>query len=196
MMRRRFITIVLCVMLTGIGCASVKPVQPPESQAAPDYTEQLRGLVQQTMTKANQEQDQLRKDVIKRHPYFFKEYSVYDDPGQPFDVVLHKTESRMRPYLADVKLDKTRYSTRFARRYKDAKADEAFFRDKGQETLTYQWRNKEWKQVGSLFVSEMSEEYVNGEWVPRRVEVKHLYEEEETEGWWVWTWIKKFFHRG
>jgi len=188
--------IVLGMILTGIGCVTSKPAQPPAEQAAADYSAELRSLVQQSMETANRDQERLQKEVVKSHPYYYKEYSVYDDPGQAFEVVMHKTESRMRPYLADVKLTKTRYSTRLARKYKEAKADEAFFRDRGQETLTYQWRNNQWKQVGSLFVTEKSEEFVNGEWVPRRMEIKHLYEEdEETEGWWVWKWIKKFFRR-
>jgi len=186
----------LLLAVVGAGCATSKPVSGTVPARTSDYEAQLRGMVQQHMAKANQEQDRQKNEVIKRHPYFCKEYSVYDNPGQPFDVVMHKTESRMRPYLADVKLSKTRYATRLVRKAKEAKADTSFFRDMGQETLTYQWRNDQWKKVGSLFVTEKTEELVNGEWVPRREEIKRLYaEEDESEGWWVWNKIKKFFHR-
>ncbi len=177
------------------GCATTKP--PAAAASGKDeYEARLRGQVQQQVAEVNRDQESAKNRVVKRHPFYLKEYSVYSEPSAELEVIMRPQEARTRPFLADVKLAKTLYATRLQKRAKDAKADTAFFRDTGMETLTFELRNGDWKQVGSLFVADKSEEYVNGEWMPRREEVKRVFrEEEDTEGWWIWRKVKKWVGR-
>ena len=80
------------------------------------------------------------------------------------DVRIRETESRMAPLVADVTLPKLRYATEMHRKKDAAREDSYFYRETGDETLTYQWRNGRWVQVASLFVVETKEERVGGEW--------------------------------
>lgn len=188
-------TLGLLAVVLAAGCATTKSAA-VTAPGKDEYEATLRALVKERVAEANRDQDSARKRVVKQHPFYLKEYSVYEDPGSDFEVVMRPQEARTRPFMADVKLTKTRYSTRIQKKAKLAKADEAFFRATGQETLTFELRNSDWKQVGSLFVAEKTEENVNGEWVPRREEVKRVFrEEEDTDGWWIWRKIKKWVGR-
>jgi len=127
---------------------------------------------------------------VFRRPYFFKEYSVYPDGADEFDADIRETESRTAPVVANVTLEKQRFATRLHRKRAEAAADENFLRDTGVETMTFEWRGGQWKRVGTLFVAEKTEEYVNGEWVPPQEEIQRTVAEEERPGWWGRTWGK------
>jgi hypothetical protein len=187
----------MAMVIAGLaaGCATKKQAA-GAAASTEDQETQLRALVQKQAAEANQDEKSGQTRLVRRYPYYLKEYSVYKTPLENFDVVMRPQESRTRPFRADVKLEKTRYSTRLHRKANEARADNAFFRDAGQETLTYELRSSKWQLAGSLFVSEKTEEYVNGEWVPRRAEVRRTFsEDEDTEGWWLWRKVKGWLGR-
>ena len=101
---------------------------------------------------------------IRRRPDWHKEYVEYPENANNLRIDLQETESRTRPYIADVKLRKIRFATRPVRDRAQAAADTDFLRHTGEETLTYENRNGRWVRVGSLFVADSTEQRVAGNW--------------------------------
>lgn len=149
----------------------------------------LRRLVQKGINDARADADG-RQEVIYKRPYYFRTYDVY--PSDDFEIAIRQTDTRTAPIVADVYIEKQRFSTRMHRRREDAAADLNYLRDTGTEKLTYEMRNGRWTRAGSFFVADRTEEQINGEWVPLKEEVQRtLAAEEEQEGWWqrTWYWI-------
>lgn len=206
-MRTRTLHVVLCgsLLLGMSSCATVRgwfgggkgaEFPEPAGEAVEevtreDYEDALRESVERYVQAAHRNRDEKKAAVRRAKPYYFKEYSVYPENAENLDIEYKETESRTRPVIAEVTLDRVRYSTRLHRKREDARQDDNFFRDTGAETLTYELRNGRWRRVGSLFVANKTEEYVNGEWVPRREEVERVLEAEERKGWFgrVWSTI-------
>jgi hypothetical protein len=119
-------------------------------------------------------------------PYYSKEYSIYPGGVESAEIGITETDSRLRPYVATVKLERQRYTTRLHRERGEAEADADFIRETGTETLTYEWRGNDWMKVGSLFVAQLSEQQVDGQWAPIQETEKRTVatEEEAAEGGW------------
>jgi hypothetical protein len=153
----------------------------------------LENIVRDHIKSAPSSPDNQRGRLVRRKPYFLREYAVYPDGPDAFDIAMRETESRTAPYVADVKLAKQRFATEMRRKKTDAKADSRFIRGTGTETLTYEFRNGKWRRLGSLFVAKKLEENVNGEWVPHEEAVdRTLAAEQEEQGSWLgrtWTSI-------
>jgi hypothetical protein len=147
----------------AVKTESAKPA--PAAMTESDYESALRAVVQDHVQKANASKEQDQSRVIRRRPYYLREYSVYTHPEQDPKIVLQQKEKKTSPYIADVTLDKERYATRLHRKRAEAAADASFLRDTGTEMLTYEWRNGGWIKAGSIFIADKSEENVNGEWV-------------------------------
>lgn len=151
-----------------------------ESESRAELLRQVQLHIDQTEAKGRGDEDR----VIRKRPYFYKEYSDYAASAGDADVTLTETESRTSPYVADVKLERTRYATRLHRSRDDARIDDSYLRDTGTETLTYELRNGRWVRVGSFFLSELTEEEVNGQWSPvQRVVERTVQAEEPQKGW-------------
>lgn len=122
--------------------------------------------------------------MVRRRPYFYKEYSVYSEGPDAARVTVTETDSRLTPYLASVEIDKQRFATRLHRERDEAVADRNFLRDTGTETLSYEWRGGHWEKVGSLFVAGATEEQINGQWVAVQEPEQRTVaaEEEESQG--------------
>jgi hypothetical protein len=129
-------------------------------------------------------------DLLQKRPYFYREYVEYPDGADKFDIQMRDNESRTRPFIAEVKLNKIRFSTRMYRARDRAEEDDNFLRDTGAETLNYELRNGRWHRVGGLFVAAKTEENVAGEWVPRRDETVRVTTGESKPGWFKRTWSK------
>ena len=131
-----------------------------------------------------------KPDLVHKRPYFYREYVEYPDGTDKLDIQLRDNDSRTRPFLAEVKLNKIRFSTRMYRERDRAEEDGNFLRDTGSETLNYELRNGRWHRLGSLFVAAKTEENVAGEWVPRRDETVRVTATESKPGWFKRTWSK------
>ena len=186
--------VVLTVALACCSCAMLRGGGAP--QASDTVTQEggqakLENVVRNHIQAAASSESESRGKLIRKKPYYYKEYVIYPDGTDEFEIVMHETESITAPYIADVKLAKQRYATKLHHKKKDAKADDGFFRDKGKETLTYEFRNGKWRKMGSLFVADIVEENVNGEWVPLEEAAQRSIASQETEeakGWWGRTW--------
>lgn len=195
-MRTIILLSTMVIAVWAAGCASKGDRTPEDAVAASPATAvdereaELRQLVRRHIESAQRSESDARADLIHRRPYFYKEYGVYPNGADDFEVDIQESESRSAPYFANVRIDKVRYATRFHRKRDEASSDSSFLRDTGVETLSYQWRGGAWKRVGALFVAEKTEENVNGEWVPPREEIKRTVEQEEEPGWWGRTWSK------
>jgi len=167
-----------------------KPVQAQPSVS--DYKSALRELVSARIQSATKDAVEQRAVLIKRKPYFYKEYEVYPEGSDRFDVTIQERESRNIPLIADVAIDKQRFATRFHRKRQEAQNDMKFLRDTGTETITYELQGGRWVRVGSLFVASKSEEKVNGEWVPVKETQSRTVagEQGEPKGWFGRTWSK------
>ncbi len=130
-----------------------------ESQEA-----QLREIVEEHVARAARVDSPEAAPVVKLKPYFLKEFTQYPAGTSSMEVSIRETQSRMAPRVADVTLPKLRYATRMHRKRDVARGDSHFYRETGNETLTYQWRNGRWAQVASMFVVDAKEEQVGGEW--------------------------------
>lgn len=151
---------------------------------------ELRELARDYINQTGGEEG--RGQVIKRKPYYYKEYAIYPGGAAEMDVDMQESESRTVPYVAQVKVAKQRFATKLHRKRDEAASDSNFLRDTGTETITFELRSQRWVRVGSLFVAERTEEQVNGEWVPAQEEVERTVAEEETDGNWfqrAWTSI-------
>ncbi len=153
-----------------------------QQASAESQEERLRKTVEEHVTTESRVTSPEEAPVVKRAPYFLKEYSEYPKSVSDMQVSIRETESRMAPEVADVTLSKQRYVTEMHRKKDDAREDSNFYRETGKETLTYQWRNNRWVQVASLFVVELKEERTGGEWQavePKLKEETVLPEEDE-----------------
>ncbi|MDQ1256319.1 MAG: hypothetical protein QG656_915 [Candidatus Hydrogenedentes bacterium] len=170
---------------------AVEEMQAVEPQPQ-DYEGALKNTVNALIARAPESAGDAEGQFMRRKPYFYKEYSVYPGGADAFTTLVTKTESRTAPYLASVKLDKVRFSTRFHRKKDEARADSNYLRDTGSETLTYEYRNGEWVLLGSFFVADKTEENVNGEWVAVQEQVQRTVaaEEPQKKGWFGRMWSK------
>lgn len=177
-----------CASFRGGGSDSPKVTEAGEALAAnaseSETREQLLRQVQSHITQAEADGKADQDRVIRKRPYFYKEYSEYPSSATDADITMTETESRTAPLIADVKLARTRYSTRLHRGRDEARIDDSFIRDTGTETLTYELRNGRWVRVGSFFLSEGAEEQVNGAWVPVEREVERTVQAEEPKPGW------------
>lgn len=156
---------------------------------AGDTEATLRKLVKAHIERESRASDAQRDTVVRRKPYFSKEYCVYPDGPDGFRLLIQEQEGRSVPCIADVTMAKLRFVTRYHRTRVEAEGDTSFLRDTGAETITYKLRNGRWTRVGSLFVAEKTEENVNGEWVPVEETVKRTVAAEEPQpGWLSRTW--------
>ncbi len=163
-----------------------------ETTATPAEMEaELLRLVKRHIEENEADSSNNQGRVIRKKPYYFKEYSNYPGTVKDAKVELTETESRTSPFVADVKLDKVRHATRLHRRREEARADDGFLRDTGVETLSYELRNGRWTRVGSFFLAETTEEKVNGDWVVvQRVIERTVVAEEPQPGWFGKAWSR------
>ena len=146
----------------------------------------VRGYIQSELrrgTKAN-------PDLVHKRPYFYREYVEYPDGADKFDVQLRDNDSRTRPFIAEVKMNKIRFSTRMHRERAAAVEDDNFLRDTGTESLNYELRNGRWHRLGGLYVAAKTEENLAGEWVPRRDDTVRVNPSESKPGWFSRSWSK------
>lgn len=170
----------------------------PQAEAALDVAAseaesraQLVALVDAYIDAANADSRDNEDRIIRKRPYFYKEYNSYPGRATDAEIELTETDSRTSPFIADVQLERIRYATRYHRSRDDARLDSSFLRDTGTETLTYELRNGRWTRVGSFFLAEATEEQVNGNWVPvQRVLQREVQTEEPEQGWFGRTWSR------
>ncbi|MBW7864486.1 MAG: hypothetical protein GX580_08200 [Candidatus Hydrogenedens sp.] len=149
----------------------------------------LRGIVAEHVRTEQRRGNSGDPDLVRRRPYFYREFVEYPGGSEQMEITLRENDSRTRPLTGEVRLDKVRYSTRMHRDRGEALGDGAFIRDTGVESLNYELRNGRWHRVGSLFVADKTEEYADGQWVPRREELVRVNPDDKP-GWFSRTWSK------
>ena len=174
----------------GNGSPTVTTAEALEPTAtASEIESQLLRQVAQRIEATEADAANNQSKIIRKKPYYFKEYSNYQGKAEADDVSLSETESRTAPYVANVTLEKVRYATRLHRSREDARLDNGFLRGSGVETLSYEYRGGRWVYVGSFFQEEKTEEQVDGSWVGvQRANKPTLREEEPKKGWLGRTW--------
>ncbi|HOV33611.1 MAG TPA: hypothetical protein PLX23_09640 [Candidatus Hydrogenedens sp.] len=187
--------IILLLMLT-VSCATVKGWFSHDSKES-DSQEQLSHDSVKTPTKEDYLQDlqQIIKTELKsaaiadkntiyrKKPYFWKYYSIYVNTDEPFNINLQETDSKSKPYIAKIELEKTMYYTKLHKTRRDAEEDSDFIRSVGKETITYELRNGRWTKIGSVFVPEKTEKKSGDNWVPlREEEIQKEQPEEPKKG--------------
>lgn len=151
----------------------------------------LENVVDDYIAQAQADERNNQDRILRKRPYYFKEYSTYSGSASGADIDMTATDSRTSPYVADVRIDRVRFATRYHRTRDEARRDDNFLRDTGTETLTYELRNGRWTRVGSFFLADATEEQVNGQWVPvQRVLQREVQTEEPEQGWFGRTWTR------
>jgi hypothetical protein len=173
-----------CASLRGGGAAGEQgtprieealAVTSSEAESRAELLRQVQNHIDKTEAAGRNDEER----VIRKRPYFYKEYSDYTSGANDAIVTMTETESRTSPFVADVQLKRTRYATRLHRGRDAARIDDNYLRDTGTETLTYELRNGRWVRVGSFFLSETTEEQMNGSWVPVQQSVQRTVQAEE-----------------
>jgi hypothetical protein len=166
---------------------NAESLEPPQ---AGKYTEALLKQVRRYTESVNRSSD--GSGVIRKKPYFYREYGEYPAAPSETDISIQETESRTRPFLADVKLDKVRYVTRLHRERREAREDTDFLRQTGEETQTWVFQNGKWKRAGAMFVTEKIEEKQDGNWLLWEKEEPVFETGAEEKGWLRRTWSRIF----
>jgi len=191
--------VALCLVVLLASCSHLQfwkkrspgpePLKVESAEAVRETTEdreaELRRVVRKQIEAAERDAGQQSR-VIRRKPYFYKEYAEYPEGADSAEVVVQETESITTPYVADVTVSKLRFATRLHRRRKEAAADANFLRDTGTERITFEMRNGKWVRVGGIFLADKTEEKIDGEWAPPREAVERtVAAEEEKAGSWL-----------
>lgn len=184
--------LVLAVSLLAVGLSSCatggwrfKWGAPPEETAATEETAaaetadadttgtpeaRLTMLVRRHIESASRGAGEDSARLLRRKPYYFREFVEYPGGADDFSVDIRDTESKTAPMRADVRVRKVRYATRLHGDRKAAAADDHFIRNTGWEELSYEYRLGRWRRLGSVFIAERSEQQVDGAWAPLRDE--------------------------
>jgi hypothetical protein len=195
--------LLMIVAVTAMSCATLfhggsgqdaseATVQPPIASPS-DHEAHLLSVVDKHLQSVREKSaDDAR--LIRRKPYFNKEYAQYIGQVTGGDITMLKLESRTKPYRAEVRLNKQRFSTLLRRSKEEAREDQDFIRDTGTEILNYDLRGGRWYRTGSLFVAEKTEQYSNGQWRPYIKSQSTDFEMESTEAqkWYQKKWLGIF----
>lgn len=186
---------VALAVIASAGCGHKSdraPLDPsltqPAAEASADRVESLRSEVRKRIEINQRTIAEAKNDVIRRAPYWYKEYSEYPQGSDAFEVETAETELRTAPMTATVTIEKVRFSTRLHRERSEAVSDENFLRDTGTERLSFEYRNGRWILNGGTYVAERSEELIAGQWVPVQESVQRTVAAEEKPGWFGRTW--------
>lgn len=204
-MKKIISAVTICVLLlTGFSCATVKgwisrDSKKTETQNSSreithiptkeDYIQELQQIVKSEI-KSVMATD--KNYIYRKRPYFWKNYSTYNNVEGPFVINIQETDSKSKPYIAKIELEKTMYYTKLHKTRRDTEEDMNFIRSRGKETLTYELRNGRWIKIGSLFVPEQTEKKVGDSWVPlKEEEIQKEQPEEPKQGWFnrIRSWI-------
>lgn len=150
--------------------------------------EQLHALIKEHIQSNKSYSNAAQVPVIRRRPYYLKEYSVYLNGPEEFEISFRELESKTRPLMAEVTIEKLRFSTRMHRKSARAREDHEFVRDTGVEKLVYELHNGRWTRIGAIFDAKTTEEQVNGDWVPKREELERVRPEDQQPGWFGRLW--------
>ena len=101
----------------------------------------LRGIVEKHLRAEAGRGSAAGPDMVRRRPYYFREYVEYPSGAGGMEIVLRDNDSRIRPLSGEVRVAKVRHSTRMHRSRGEAAEDANFFRDTGTEMLNYELRN-------------------------------------------------------
>ncbi|HOD94054.1 MAG TPA: hypothetical protein PLQ42_00115 [Candidatus Hydrogenedentes bacterium] len=158
------------------------------SSAEEGAKKELELLIKNHIQTSKTYNDAAQVPVVYRRPYYLKEYSVYFNGPDAFDIAYRELESKTRPLMAEVTIEKVRFSTKMHRKKNLAREDHEFVRDTGVEKMVYELHNGRWTRIGAIFDAKTTEEQVNGEWVPKREELERVLPEEQQPGWFGRLW--------
>lgn len=192
-LRHVHLLIALSMLAIVVGCAKNNSSQNffkdnEFSANEEDAQARLKEIIREQITAAGTERESAVVPVIYRRPYYFKEYAFYPDGTDGFEATFRKNDSRTAPLMAEVKMNKVRYSTQMYRKHDQAAADNNFFKDTGVETLVFEWHNGRWSRIGGIFDAQTTEEKVGDEWVPRKEETVRVNPDAEKRGWFGRMW--------
>ena len=195
-LRISMVVLLIACALELSGCAgrrggSEPPLALTESEVADPavgHVEQVRKLARRSIETDLRTRNDDKERVRFERPYYFKEYADYPNGSNDLEITLQETDSRTAPVQAKVKYEKVRYVTKLHTRRTAAEADRNFYRDTGEEIMTFELRNNRWVQLGATFVAERSEESVAGEWQPVQERTPRLTPDEVQSGFFGRTW--------
>ena len=176
-----------CAIFGGKSQSSPVLSEEPGLAAADEsleYEARLHETIRSRIRAAGRRQENANTRVVFKKPYYFRVYSVYPVADDDYSLEFTEKESRTTPLNAEMIVDKIRFATRMHRKREDARNDKNFLRDTGTETTSYELRNGRWRRLGSLFVADKTEEFVDEEWQPiRETAALPVLEVDEPKSW-------------
>jgi hypothetical protein len=113
-------------------------VPPPElALSQSERRSQLREAARAYVDETESDEGEL----VKKSPYWLKEYVQYPNGTAGMRLSVRETESRTAPLIGDVQLDKQRLATRLYRDKDNAAQDTSYLRQTGTEVVTFARRH-------------------------------------------------------
>jgi hypothetical protein len=98
-------------------------------------------------------------------PYFYKRFELYPAGVDEPEIRLKETDSSLKPYEAEVAVQKERFMTKYHTSRSACARDKEFIRDVGTQTDTYVYENRQWNLMYSLFEVEKTAVLTGDTWV-------------------------------
>jgi hypothetical protein len=127
--------------------------------------DELNRIVEEKIATAEDRRAQDESRIRSVPPYFYKRFELYPAGVAEPEVRLKETDSSLRPYEADVAVQKARFKTKYHTSRSACARDEEFIRDIGTQTDKYVYENRQWNLIHSLFEVEKTSILRDDTWV-------------------------------
>jgi len=165
----------VAVLLAG-SCATRRAALPgthteEDIEPASILSERSRALdaldrvVEEQITTAEDRRLEDESRIRSTPPYFYKRFELYPAGVDEPEIRLKETGSSLRPYEADVAVQKARFTTKHHTSRSACARDKEFIRDIGTQTDTYVYENRQWNLLHSLFEVEKTSVLRGDAWV-------------------------------
>ena len=127
--------------------------------------DELNRIVEEQIAAAEDSRPEDESRVRSVPPYFYKRFELYPAGVYEPEIRLKETDSSLRPYEADVAVQKARFTTKYHTSRSACARDKEFIRDIGTQTDTYVYENRRWNRIHSLFEVEKTSIFRDDTWV-------------------------------
>lgn len=172
----RILIICLAALLLSSSCATRRAAI-PETQAEGDlepasiFSERSRALdklkraVEEQIATAQDRRSEEESIIRSAPPYFYRRFELYPGSVDEPEITLKETGSSVKPYEADVAVQKARFTTKYHTSRSACARDKEFIRDIGTQNDTYVYENRQWDLVHSLFQVEKTSVLREETWI-------------------------------
>lgn len=127
--------------------------------------DKLNRAVKEQIATAQDRRSEEESIIRSAPPYFYRRFELYPGGVDEAEVSLKETGSSLKPYEADVAVQKARFTTKYHTSRSACARDKEFIRNVGAQTDTYVYENRQWHLVHSLFEVEKTSVLRDDTWI-------------------------------